>query len=993
MYFGQAWTKDLSQPKHKGMMVSMPEIKNKSFETLLPWLVFCSGATGLIYESLWMRSFGLIFGNTTYAISVILATFMGGLTLGNWLITRWSFKKNLSAYAIVEGVIGATALLTLPLLHYLPEWWGAFLQKNKLSVPVEMILRTILASLVILPTTLMLGATIPLLMEYLARLKKNVHDSLGRLYRLNTLGGAAGAFLAPFVFYPALGLSKTFILAVLINLVIGITAWRYSYNEVSTPSPPPPSPTRKITLPLLFILLAFTSGAASFGLEILWTRSYSLIIGSSVYSFNLMLVSFLLGIVFGTLLYEHFWPRIQKPALWLSGSFVTLGVLILLNVALIGLLPEVYFIFMKMFPVSFGIYQAVGFVMCFLSMLMITTLFGFGFPLITHLLKQENFSARESTGLLYAWNTLGAITGASVSGFALIPFFGLQTSYVWVAGLLVLVGLLVLGKTLDWGVPSKSAALFITGILLWIMGISYKPWDKHMMTSGIYKYGVEWRENVPPGMSLKRKLKEIHQILFYKESREGVVSVTQSGPDRFIAVNGKIDAGNSRDVITQKLIAHVPLALHPNPKKVLIIGWGSGSTAGSTGRHPVEQIHLVEIEPAMFEAGDFFSELNFGIARDPRFKVIFNDARNVMLTTPEKYDCILSEPSNPWMTGVSNLFTSDFYRIAIKRLTENGIFCQWFHYYNMTLQDIKVQVGTFCKAFPHASLWIIPPPPAKKGMTNLTGDLLLIGSVQPHILDYKRVKQIFELKPVAEDLRSVSINEELDFLCNYLMNKKDMELFGSGVGTNTDDHPWIELKAPRGLYIIKSDAQRIDIEIYQNFDNGGSELIPPIENAPLSKSPKKKELASFYRKLGDLYLKKALLERTTRLYEASLKLDENNASAYAVLGEILYMRKKPKEAEKLLLKALSMDTSLMRPYDILGTIYFNQRDLAKAGRMYQILMKKQPKEAMGYYGQAVIFAEEKNWIQSRDFINRALILNPQMDNAKKLKEFVDRQIR
>ena len=817
-------------------------------KTAVPVLFSLSGAAALIYESLWMRQFSLIFGNTTYSVTVTLAAFMGGIALGSHLIARRPVRNPARLYALAEAGAGITALATLFLLRGLPRWYGGL----ALPAPLEAGLRVASAALVIGPTTVLLGLTFPLLAEFLSRAGGAMHAGIGALYRANTLGGAAGVLLAGFLLLPALGVTGLFVVAAATDLAIGGLFWLLappSLPEAPRPakadagihaprglSGGPVAPERPVWRGL-FPLLAFCSGAASFGLEVLCTRTLALVIGSSYYSFNTMLAAFLLGIVLGAL-------------------FAALGLLALAEVALLGSLPRLYFSLMTRLGSSFFAHQAAGFGLSLLAMLPLTTVFGITFPLLAHLHCGQG--ARQVSGRLYLWNTLGSILGALATGFLLVPLAGLQASFVWLAGLLLAPGLLALLAALPRSPALRTAAGLAAAALLAGAGLFYRPWDRLLMTAGVYKYGLEWRGLIPDGRTLQESLRRYRSLLFYREGREAVVSVTRSAAGTFLAINGKIDAGDQADTATQKLLAHLPLVLHPSSGTAFIVGWGSGCTAGSAALHPLREIHYAEIEPAVFDAAFLFEGLNRGVQRDPRFTVLLRDARNLLLSGGARYDLIISEPSNPWVSGMSSLFTEEFYRIVAQRLAEGEVFCQWFHYYDLGLEDIRVQVATFCRLFPYASLWLVPPSPGgPDGRPTPVGDMLLLGSLRPLPLDYRRVQEALKAPAVRQDLEAVGIPDELALLAAWTADRADLLAFAADAPGNTDDRPLLELNAPKGLYrATNSREQRL--AMYQTLAAVGHDPLPPLQNHP----------ALDYERLAALYEARLQPARARRLAEA-----------------------------------------------------------------------------------------------------------------------------
>ena len=977
---------------------------------VVPVLAFLSGAAALTYESLWMRAFGLVFGVTTHAVSVTLLTFMGGLALGSYLVSRVRLRRALLVYAVVEGGIGLSALLTWPLLRGLPGWYASVLRGRDMAPAMETLLRFAGAAAVVLVPTLLLGATFPLLVEVLTRGRREFHASLGLLYKVNTLGGAAGVFLGGFVLLPLCGVRGTYVCAALANLTVGLVAFLLDRRSRVEPTPAgadrPPQAARagreatigdrgsargeslRGALPPVFVLTAAATGACSFGLEILWTRSLALVIGSSIYSFNLMLIAFLLGIVLGTALYERARARLANPAPWLAATLGGVGLLIVIDLAIVGWLPLVFFNVMRIVPATFVVHQAAGFLLCMAVMLPITTAFGFTFPLLAHLVVTTQRTPREVSGILYAWNTLGAIAGTLVTSFLLIPVAGLEASYVWTAALPLLSGLMVLAGARSGAGLARIGAGAIAAVAIVLLGVMWRPWDLLLMTSGVYKYGAGWVSTARPGFFwLRDALRETRELQFYEEGREAVVSVFRTGSDHAIVINGKADGGTSlADSSTQRLVAHVPLLVHPDPRRVLVIGWGTGATAGSAAVHAVRDLHVVEIEPAVFRAAPFFTKVNLDVERDPRFRMVFDDARKVLLTSAETYDVIISEPSNPWITGVANLFTEDFYRLALPRLEDGGILCQWFHVYQMNLDDIRTELRTFAAVFPHASLWLAPASPPEEGPVRMSGDLILLGSRTPILLDVERVRERFANDAIVANLAAAGVRDATDLLLDQVMDREDLRAFAGDGRRNTDDHPVIEFSAPRGLFLGPEENARI----YGLLESGGRAIVPPLVHEPgLDAGAGPQERAATYVRLAAALRRKSMLTRAERLLREAIRLDGDLAEAHASLGEVLYAQGKREEGERILVRSLEMDPGLKQPYAVLGFLSHERGDLARARRMFDELNRRFPDEAMGYYGQALVDAEERDWPRSRERLKRALALQPDFGLARQLLTFVE----
>jgi spermidine synthase len=920
---------------------------------LLLFLVTLSGATGLVYQSLWLRSFGLVFGTTTDAIALVLAVFMGGLGLGSYLAGRRRSASPLRDYARIEIGIGLTALVTLPLLRWLP---GAYVG----LASAELLVKALAAAVILLPTTVLLGATVPLVVEFLDRAGSDFKASLGRVYLFNTLGATAGAFLVTFVLVPELGVRATLTAAALVNLCIGGVAWRGSQETKLSPASTVALPGS--VRPGLAENLAAVSGLFMFGIEVLWTRSYALVIGSSVYAFSSMLVSVLVGLVLGTAVYDRLRPRIQRPERLLGALFVWTGLAALGGAAAIGMLPEALLDLMKKLPLTFGAHQAASLGLCVATMLPVTTALGFSFPLLAHLVDGRA-SAQEGSARLYLWNTLGAILGAILTDFLLIDrlALGLQRSFLILAVVPLATGawiLLARSRPILQPVFLAAALAGAAAVLPW-----WRLWDPIMITSGVYRYGIEW--SARPGFRLK-DVNSQRELLFYREGKEAVVAVSQlAGKSlRFLSVNGKTDAGSvAEDVLTQKFIAHVPLLLHPEPRRALVIGWGSGATAASAALYPLEKLECVEIEPATYEAAPFFDSLSGHVRRDPRFSIVFRDGRNHLLRSRDQWDVIVSEPSNPWISGVSNLFTREFYQTARKRLAGRGLFGQWFHYYNMEPADVKIELATFAEVFPYVSVWTVPPV-AKDGQAMLTADLLLVGSDEPHALDWRRLTWAFEQEVLAQDLKSTRVlGDEIAILASYAFGRPellryvdDKALFPRGTPLNTDDQPWIEFRAPRRNVLAPAEVPRLAQELHRQFSEAGADEWPPVTGHP-GLAAGGRQSAPLHVALSERWMLAGLHARARRGFERALALDPGNEWALESLG------------------GLAIDG----------------RDWAKAEQLHRGLLVARPDDVDARLRLVAVLARQSKWLEARAALRTARAMDPRAAIDPALVSYIEAQ--
>jgi spermidine synthase len=352
-------------------------------------------------------------------------------------------------------------------------------------------------------------------------------------------------------------------------------------------------------------------------------------------------------------------------------------------------------------------------------------------------------------------------------------------------------------------------------------------WDRELLSGGMYKYAAYLREGEVLDF-LRRG-----ELVFYKEGKVATVSVKQIGSEVSLAIDGKVDATNAADMLTQRLLAHVPLLLHPAPRDVCVIGHGSGVTAGSALTHPIERLDTIEISPGVIEGSGFFEKENGNALENERLHLFVTDARNHLLLTDKTYDVIISEPSNPWMAGVSQLFTRDFFELARTRLTPNGLFCQWGHIYNMAEDDLKTIVAGFTDAFQEAVLFLVNE-----------GDILLVGTnTELPSIDPDALARRMSSETVREDLASVEVRNPFAFASLYTVSTPALSEWASDAARHTDDHPVLEFRAPRHMHADTGPSNRR--AILEVADGG--ELPPAISQ--LRSNPTAEDLVSRARML------------------------------------------------------------------------------------------------------------------------------------------------
>lgn len=756
-------------------------------------LFFFSGACGLTYEILWTRALRLVMGNTVFSITTVLCAFMGGLALGSLVGGRIIDRRKdpLRIYALLEGAIGLYCLAFPWLLGAAEPVYRLAYEHFQGSFYTLSLIRFFFCGLVLIVPTTLMGATLPILGKFLIRNPQGLAWRIGQLYALNTFGAVLGAALAGLFLLPAVGVSKTLYSACAVNLLIS-AAGLALHRKIGSQEPAQvtedlalaeqPAPDESVSTVLRWCLLIGygLSGFAAMVYEVAWSRLLSLVVGSTVYAFSLMLIAFILGLALGGMVYRWLLDRRKDPVFALAAVEVGIGLSALAVVPILGQMPAWIVPVIKANADSFFMVQLTEFGIIFALMLIPTTLMGAAFPLASRIYASGVRAIGRSIGNLYASNTLGAILGSAAAGFLLVPLLGIQRTTLAGVLLNVLLGcgfLFFARPRLAFKMVASAVLLAgVVGSLIWL-----PAWDRRALSSGPYRNFA---------LLSSPQFKDVNSaVLFHEEGIGTTVAVFEVGKVRTLTVNGKPDASNSMDMPTQKLLAHLPLLLHEEPRNALIIGLGSGITLGSACRHPLESVDCVEICPAVIRASQYFREWNYDALSDARVHMIVEDGRNHLLLSGRTYDVIISEPSNPYIAGVADLFTREFYQLCRNRLKPNGIVCAWTHTYNMAPEAFASIVRSFGAVFPHATMWESGP-----------GDYLLIGTQGPLSVDVERLAERMALPEIAADLAKVELKSVPDFLSNLALREDAIAEFAGNAPLHTDDNALLEFAAPLGLY-------------------------------------------------------------------------------------------------------------------------------------------------------------------------------------------------
>ena len=525
--------------------------------------------------------------------------------------------------------------------------------------------------------------------------------------------------------------------------------------------------------------------------EIAWTRVLSLLIGSSVYAFSLMLTAFVSGLAIGSLVFSRFADRVRDPMRTLGWMQIVIGLAALIVVPLLGELPFFVTGMIAKFGNSFGLLQLAEFGLIFLIMLVPTVLMGASFPLASRLVHRHFGQVGRSVGTVYGSNTLGTIIGSFVGGFLLIPWLGIQHTLLTAVLINMTVGVALLLQSQSTSAAVRTIAVGAVAAAAWIAMMVLPSWNPAAMSFGPFVQAVWLSTEDAHDVDLLKQLVSDQETIFHHEGVSTTVTVKRDAKGIItLLTNGRIEASSSGGELQQKLLAHLPLLIHPDPESVLQIGLASGVTLNSAACHPLKRLDCVELSPGVVDATRFFEDVNGKVLLDDRLRMFVTDGRNHLSLSDETYDVIISQPSDPAVAGVGDLFTSEFFALCRSRLTLAGVTCVWLKASTVEPDAFRSVVGAFCEVFEDVSVW------TATGHT----EFLLIGSKQPFSLDLATISARMNQAAVAKDLHAIQIKTVPDLLANFVTTRSGAEQFAGTVTRHTDDNALLEFSAPRSTF-------------------------------------------------------------------------------------------------------------------------------------------------------------------------------------------------
>ncbi len=757
-----------------------------------------SGVAGLLYQVLWNRQLLLLFGSTSAAAASVVAAFMAGMSIGAWAISHHPVRRDWSPmrlYAVLELGIAVYALAFHPLLTDLqtvyPALWDAALGHPVLLNLMRLGLGFVM---LVLPTTAM-GATVPLLVEAMHRELRYAAVSVAWIYGINAGGGAAGAALAGFLLLPSLGIEYTLLIGVVFSVtaaVIGVLSARRQYKPLRSTSPGSDRLSNVATVVgrrssrRVFIALLIGTGFANLGYEVLWTRMLVLVTGSSTYAFSLMLALYVAGLAIGSLWLARKIDKLRVPADVFSHLQIGVGILVVTGLWLFGRFPDWQLGLYQTWGTGFDTALMIDTILAAVIIVPPTILLGASFPIAARILH-TGVDRSAGTSITLAALTLGNVAGALAAGTFLVPWLGLEGAVLALVAVTLVCGFLVVFTSFGSKVGRRLTT--VVGIAVMVVGIPVVPdWNPLLLTSGVYERAPVYLGLLGNSVALGNLLKT-YRLRYFGQGNQAVVSVIQfptlkKRPHLALSIDGKVDASTGKDMSTQILSAHLGMFLRRNIQDVLVIGLASGVTVGSVEQWPgVRDITVAEISPTVVRSERQFTPYNHQAMQDPRVHLVVDDGRHYLTVTRHRFQLVISEPSNPWLSGPARLFTREFFQQVRDHLAPRGVYVQWLPLYGLSTHLLKAEVRTFLSVFPNVAMLRVS-----------AGDVLLVGAAQPLVPETDKTIP----GGVRTDMRRVGY-DRWHLFADFLTGGEGLRQWAGKGRINTDNNGLLEFGAPRYL--------------------------------------------------------------------------------------------------------------------------------------------------------------------------------------------------
>ena len=759
-----------------------------------------SGFAGLIYESVWTHYLKLLLGHAAYAQTVVLSIFMGGLALGSWWAgarsPRWS--RVVLAYALVEALVGLCALGFHPLFVAASAAFQAFASTTSLTPLGIELVKWSLAALLIAPQSCLLGMSFPLLSAALLRAyPASPGKTLATLYCCNSLGAAVGVLASGLWMIGTLGLPGTITLAGMLNLLLAAMVWVLNRDRAPVAAMPVPADRHadQARWSRLLLAVAACTGLSSFIYELCWIRMLSMVLGAATHSFELMLSAFILGLALGGLWIRRRIDTLDNVLGWLAALQLAMAACALASLVLYAQAFEAMAWLLGALnrsSAAYGLFLTGSHALALFIMLPATFCAGTTLPLITHAMLRAHQGER-AIGRVYAANTLGAIAGVLLTVHVLLPWCGLRNTMVVGASIDLVIGvtLLAVGGARTRTVTGGAA---LACVVLLAVCIGFVHLDPRRMASGVYRHG-------------QSMLAADTEVVFHGDGKTASIDLVALASGKLgILTNGKPDAAinpltasaASADEVTMVMLGALPLALHPTARTVANIGMGSGLTSSTLlASARLARVDTIEIEAKMVEAARGFLPRVARPYRDPRSHIVIDDAKTYFSSRRARYDIIVSEPSNPWVSGVASLFSVEFYALITRHLHDDGVLVQWLQLYEFDTALLASVINALATHFPHYVIY-------------QTDDFNIVVVASRRATLDTLSPTIFAAPALKQELARVGMRNLADLRAHRIASHTTLEAFFASFNapTNSDFRPFVDQHAAKARF-MNSNAQGV----------------------------------------------------------------------------------------------------------------------------------------------------------------------------------------
>lgn len=789
-------------------------------KTVLNLVLFFSGVSALVYQVIWIRKFGLVFGVDVYTMATVLTAFMGGLAAGSIIFGRLAdkMKNPLLLFMLLEFGIGIFAVTFHSTFNGLINLYTPVIQNYNLSAYSAQLVKFLFSfCYLLIPTTLM-GGTLPVIFKFFVKRLNNLGWHISRLYSINNLGAVTGCFLAGFILIKSIGITASLYVAASLNILNALAVLLVSSEKPVRKTTPDSgtnsniiNPDNKLSKPLLrLVLWVFAlEGFTTLAFEVIWTRIF---IGFSYDKTTYFSSVIVMGVIFGLSLGSIIVSKIVDSRRNLVGILAALEVFI-------GLISMVLLIGFSKISLQMNLQRSVfepwikiigkEYFVFFLILVIPATLNGMVYPIVSKLYADNIDKLGNRMGMIGFLDNIGSVVGSFVAGFILVPLIGVVRSYTIVVAINIILGVLLISFSDTLSKRARTISLagaFLATFLLMINTPAkryFSWWDKSR-----YELWTNFVQKIP----------------FYYEGVDGTVTLRQYNNYIALNINGHNTAYTTlKDQIVNRMLGYIPYMVHPHPERALVIGFGLGFTVESLVQPEINTVDVAEICTGVIKSGLFMNDWNNDVLNNPVVHTYLEDGRELLFKTKEKYDIITSNAVHPRLSN--NIYTQDFYELCNEKMNKGGIMCQWATPNWLNEREFKAQIRSFVNAFSYAQLWYI---------NEYT--IILIGSEERININYQLIAERFTDDKVKADLLKINMTQPYEFVAQFSMEKDELMKYSGDVPANTDDFPLVEFSKTVNIAPDTSALQFIyDTPDNYGIINFGPDIADSVKNNLLKK--------------------------------------------------------------------------------------------------------------------------------------------------------------